>query len=219
MFIGSSLAPFYVRFKGYIEIIHVGGGLLLIASGNGSYRNGAVGRKEVVMNRLLLVSVAVQLLAAASTVAGPINIVFPSGYKDHVRYATVDRPDNKTVRDIYVSPESAQMVNPGEPLPHGTVITMEVYRARVDEKGEPVKDAAGRFIKGDLTGIFVMEKQPGWGTDYSDDLRNGEWEYARFTAEGQRHPNADTTPCFQCHKPLGGQDFVFTQPQLLMAPK
>jgi Cytochrome P460 len=150
--------------------------------------------------------------------------VFPillavSSYKNHVHYATVDRPDNKTIREIYISPASATVVKPGEPLPHGTVITMEVYRARVDENGEPVKDAEGRFIKGDLTGIFVMEKQPGWGADYPEDIRNGEWEYARFTAEGQRHSNADTTPCFQCHKPLGGQDFVFTQSQLLMAPK
>ena len=145
--------------------------------------------------------------------------MFPSSYKNHVHYATVDHPDNKTVREIYISPESARMVKPGELLPHGTVITMEVYRARVDEKGEPVKDAAGRFIKGDLTGIFVMEKQPGWGSDYPDDIRNGEWEYARFTAEGQRHPNADTTPCFQCHKPLSGQDFVSAQSQLLTAPK
>jgi hypothetical protein len=187
--------------------------------GSGSYCNSEVGRKEVLMNRLLLVLVAVQLLAVTSTFAGPDNIVFPSSYKNHIHYTTVDRPDNKTVREIYISPESAKMVKPGEPLPHGTVITMEVYRARVDEKGEPVKDAAGRFIKGDLTGIFVMEKQPGWGIDYPDDIRNGEWEYARFTAEGQRHPNADMTPCFQCHKPLSGQDFVFTQSQLLTAPK
>jgi Cytochrome P460 len=175
--------------------------------------------KEVLMNRLLLVFVAMLLLVVTSTIAGPEKIVFPSSYKSHVRYATVDRPDNKTVREVYISPESAKAVNPGEPLPHGTVITMEVYRARVDEKGDPVKDAAGRFIKGDLTGIFVMAKQADWGADYPDDLRNGEWEYARFTPEGQPHANADTTPCFQCHKPLSGQDFVFTQPQLLTAPK
>jgi hypothetical protein len=178
-----------------------------------------VGRKEVLVNRLLLVLVTVQLLIITSSIAGPDNITFPLSYKNHVRYATVERPDNKTVREIYISPESTGVAKAGEPLPHGTVITMEVYRARVDEKGEPVKDAAGRFIKGDLTGIFVMEKHPGWGGNYQEDIRNGEWEYARFTPEGQRHPNADTTPCFQCHKPLGGQDFVFTQPQLLMAPR
>jgi hypothetical protein len=110
-------------------------------------------------------------------------------------------------------------VQPGEPLPHGTVITMEVYRARVDEQGEPVKEVEGRFIKGELTGIFVMEKQAGWGAEYPDDIRNGEWEYARFTPEAQRHPNADTTPCFQCHKFVSGQDFVFTRSPLHTAPR
>jgi hypothetical protein len=147
------------------------------------------------MNRLLLVLVAVQLLVATSIIAGPHKVMFPSSYQNHVHDATVDRPDNKTVREIYISPEHVKGVKPGEPLPHGTVITMEVYRARVDEKGEPLKDAAGRFLKGDLTRIFVMEKQAGWGADYPDHLRNGEWEYARFTAEGQRHPNADTWMC------------------------
>jgi hypothetical protein len=175
--------------------------------------------KGVLMDRRLLVFVAGLWLVATSTIAGPDKIVFPSSYKNHVRYATVDRPDNKTVREVYISPEGAKAVKPGAPLPHGTVITMEVYRARVDEQGEPVKDAAGRFIKADFTGIFVMEKQAGWGADYPDEIRNGEWEYARFTPDGQRHPNADTTPCFQCHKPLSGQDFVFTQSQLLTAPQ
>jgi Cytochrome P460 len=144
------------------------------------------------MNRLLLVFVAILWLVVTSTMAGPDNIVFLSSYKNHVRYARVDRPDNKTVREIYISPASAKVVKTGEPLQHGTVITMEVYRTHADEEGEPAKDAEGRFIKGDLTGIFVMEKQAGWGADYTDDLRNGEWEYARFTPEGQHHPNADT---------------------------
>jgi hypothetical protein len=46
-----------------------------------------------------------------------------------------------------------------------TVLTMEVYRARVDAQGKPFKDADGWFLK--------MEKQAGWGAGYPDDLRNG----------------------------------------------
>lgn len=113
------------------------------------------------MNRLLLVLVAVQVLVATSSIAGPEKVMFPSSYQNHVRYATVDRPDNKTVREIYISPAHVKGVKPGEPLPPGTVLTMEVYRTRVDAQGEPLKGADGRFIKGDLTGIFVMEKQAG----------------------------------------------------------
>jgi hypothetical protein len=95
---------------------------------------------------------------------------------------------------------------------------MEVYKAKVDDKGEPVKDANGRFLKDAMTGIFVMEKRTGWGAEYGDDLRNGEWEYARFTVDGKPPEKAETTACFQCHKPMSGQDFVFTLPQLGAAP-
>jgi hypothetical protein len=105
------------------------------------------------MNRLLLVFVAILWLVVTSTMAGPDNIVFPSSYKNHVRYARVDHPDNKTIREIYIAPASAKVVKAGEPLPHGTVITMEVYRARADEKGEPAKDA--EFVR-DLTGAPDM---------------------------------------------------------------
>jgi plastocyanin len=59
-----------------------------------------------------------------------------------------------------------------------------------------VKDAGGRFQKGDLVAYTVMEKRAGWGTEYADDIRNGEWEYAVFGADGKfysyncaLHPN------------------------------
>jgi len=54
------------------------------------------------------------------------------------------------------------------------------YKAQVDAAGNPVKDANGRFVKGDIVGITVMEKRAGWGTEYPDDIRNGEWEYSAF---------------------------------------
>lgn len=165
--------------------------------------------------RIMLTTVGLLLALTASTTAGPEKVGFPSRYKSHVLYATIDRPDNKTVRDLYTSPEAARLAALGQPLPEGTVITMEVYKARVDEKGEPVKDASGRMVRTpDLVGVFVMEKRRGWGAEYPEALRNGEWEYARFTADGQRQPNFDAKPCFQCHKPMSGQDFVFSLPKL-----
>ncbi len=155
------------------------------------------------------------LATIAPTTAGPEKVAFPSGYKGHILYANIDRPDNKTVRDLYASPEAARRASLGQPLPEGTVLTMEVYRAKVDEKGEPMKDGSGRMIRtAELAGIFVMEKRRGWGAEYPETLRNGEWEYARFTASGQPPPGFDAKPCFQCHKPMSSQDFVFSLPRL-----
>lgn len=162
--------------------------------------------------------VSVVLLLAVPTTAGPEKVAFPTGYKKHALYTTVDREDNKQVRDLYAPAEAVKAAKAGKPLPGGTVIAMEVYRAKVDEKGQPVKDAKGRYIKSDLFGIFVMEKRTGWGAEYPEDLRNGDWEYARFTPEGKPHQPPDTKPCLECHKPYGGQDFVLTFPELAGAP-
>lgn len=169
-------------------------------------------------NAFILFIVWVVMLLAAPIPADPEKVAFPSGYKGQVLYTAVDRSDTKQVRDIYASPEAIKAAKAGQPLPSGTVIAMEVYRAKVNDKAEPLKDANSRLIKGDMVGIFVMEKRTGWGSEYGDDLRNGEWEYARFTPEGKPHQPPNTKPCLQCHKPLSSQDFVFTFPQLAGTP-
>jgi hypothetical protein len=167
------------------------------------------------MPRTVLVALPLVLTLATSSSAGPEKVSFPSAYKTHVLYATVDRPDNKTVRDLYASPAEARAAGSAQPLPEGTVLTMEVYKAQLDDKGQPLKDANGRMIRtAELVGVFVMEKRQGWGTEYPETLRNGEWEYARFAADGQATPNFTAKPCFECHKPMAHQDFVFSLPAL-----
>ena len=149
------------------------------------------------------------LFAAAVSFAGPEKIAFPSGYKEGRLYAMSDRPDNKTVRDLYANAAAVQAGQAGRPLPSGSVLSMEVYQAKVDDKGALVKGSDGRLVKGNLVGIFVMEKRAGWGAEYPESLRNGEWEYARFAPDGARQ-NVDTKPCFECHKPESAKDYVFT---------
>jgi len=94
------------------------------------------------------------------------------------------------------------------------VLTLVQYKAQVDASGNPVKDANGRFVKGDLVGITVMEKRTGWGTEYPDDIRNGEWEYSAFTADQKFNDKANYKGCFQCHKPHAKQDFVISLARL-----
>ena len=86
---------------------------------------------------------------------------------------------------------------------------------RADNKQYPAKGADGRFQKGDLIGYTVMEKRAGWGAEYPPEIRNGNWEYQAFTAAKAVNDKANLTACFQCHKPLpGNQDFVFTYDKL-----
>jgi plastocyanin len=156
--------------------------------------------------------VAVTLAAlAVPGAAGPDKIKFPAKWKDHVLYTTVDRYDIKQHRELYASTQAAvDAMKAGRPLPDGTVLTLVQYKAQVDAAGNPVKDAKGRFVKGDLIAHTVMEKRKGWGTEYPDEWRNGEWEYAAFNAAGALNEKANYKACFQCHKPHEKADYVIS---------
>jgi plastocyanin len=163
---------------------------------------------------LALLVLGAIVLVAQRTSAGPDKIAFPVNYKDHVLYATVDRYDTKQYRELYGTPEAVKAAREGKPIPSGTVLTLVQYKAQVDAQGHPIKDANGRFVKGDLIAYTVMEKRTGWGTEYADDIRNGEWEYAAFGADRKLNEKANYKGCFQCHKPHEKQDFVISLAKL-----
>ena len=101
--------------------------------------------------------------------------------------------------------------------PHGTVLTLVQWNVEQDANGNPIKDANGRFIKKDIIAHTVMQKEKGWGADYPADWpRNGEWEYAAFTADGRPNEkaNANNKACFTCHLPHAKQGFVISLAKL-----
>ena len=104
---------------------------------------------------------------SATALAGPDKIAFPKEYEKWERYAVVDRYDNKQYRELYAKPEVVKAVRAGKPIPDGTVLAMAIYSAELDAQGIPVKDEKGRFRKGKPTGVSVMEKRAGWGTEYA----------------------------------------------------
>ncbi|MDH5264549.1 MAG: cytochrome P460 family protein [Betaproteobacteria bacterium] len=156
-------------------------------------------------------------LAATPALAGPDKVAYPAD--KGVLYGVVDRADNKQVRELYAPQAVVDAVRAGKPIPTKAPLTMHLYKAKVDDKGEPVKDAKGRFQKGDAIAHFVMEKGAGWGTGYGADMRNGEWEYRAFAPDGKVNEKADLKPCFTCHLKMKDQDFVFSVPQMKSASK
>jgi plastocyanin len=164
--------------------------------------------------RLLTLVPIVGVTVAALVVpgaAGPDKIAYPTGWKDHVLYTTVDRYDIKQYRELYASTQAAvDAMKAGRPLPDGTILTLIQYKAQVDPAGAPIKDAKGRFVKGDLIAHAVMEKRAGWGTEYPAEWRNGDWEYAAFGPDGKLNEKANYKACFECHKPHEKQDFVIS---------
>ena len=156
-------------------------------------------------------------LLVSSVSAGPDKVAFPEGYQTHfVRYTTIDKPERKPpiVRFMYVNPEALAAAQADQPAPQGTVLIMEDHKAQLDADGKAMTDSRGRFIPtNDLTNVFVMEKQPGWGAEYSPEQRNGEWEYAWYQPNGARKVGdfVKFERCFACHKDnVEGQDYNFT---------
>jgi len=171
------------------------------------------------LRRLALVPVLGLTLSAlvVPSSAGPDKIKYPEAWKTHVMYTTVDRYDIKQFRELYASSQAAvDAMKAGQPLPDGTVLTLVQYKAEVDAAGAPVKGANGRFVKGGVIALTVMEKRAGFGTEYPPELRNGDWEYAVFTPEGlpNAKANANNKACFTCHLPHAKQDFVISLAKL-----
>ena len=130
--------------------------------------------------------------------AGGDKVAFPEDYAKGVLYTSVDRADNWQYREQYTSRAA-------------------IDAAKLDPQGNPEKDANGRFIKTNIIGYTVMEKRSGWGAEYPDNVRNGEWEYQAFKADKTPNTAANLSACFNCHKPFDKQDFVFTYDKLKAA--
>jgi len=112
------------------------------------------------MKRMIIAGTALAL-TAAPTVAGPEKIVFPL-YQNYVLYAVIDRPDIKEVRDVYANSEALKMAR--QALPAGSVLTLVHFKARVDDKGELVKDPNGRLVKGAFDPVWGHRRscEPRW---------------------------------------------------------
>ncbi len=147
-------------------------------------------------------------LAQATVAPGPNKLKFPEGWNQGVLYATVDRPDTKQYREFYTSAEAVQAARAGKPIPHGTVITLAAYAARLDAEGRPVKDANGRFVKDKLVAVNAMMKGEGLGADIPEAIRNGDWIYQSFTPDGQVNDKANLSACYQCHLPFAKDDYL-----------
>jgi hypothetical protein len=165
-----------------------------------------------------IVATIAGLAAAIEVRASGDKIAFPDDYAKGVVYLTLDRAGSKQITEYYVSREAIDAARKGMPLPSGTVITAVAVGAELDAQRNPVKDANGRFVKtSNITGYRVMAKRTGWGSEYPEATRNGEWEYQVFRADKTPNPTADLNGCFGCHKPQDKQDFVFTYDKLKVA--
>lgn len=161
---------------------------------------------------LSILAIVATTTAVCSQMAnnGGEQIKFPTNLG--TMYLSLDRSDNKQLREYYATPPAIAAAKKGEPLPSGSVLTGVLFKAKPDPQGNPEKGNDGRFIKDGLIGYIVMEKQKGRGASVPAELRNGEWEYQAFTAASAVNDKANLKACYECHRDRVGasKDFVFT---------
>lgn len=166
------------------------------------------------------VLIAVGLISSATLVtaalAGPEEVDFPRNYAETFHnYGSVDRESNPAqIGELFANDVAVNGLKRDGELPIGSVLIMEVHNAQMGEDEKPVLGEDNRRIKTGLGVIAVMEKCEGCGEEYPQDVRNGNWEFAFFNPETHELVERDYAGCFTCHKPMEGQDFVFSLDRL-----
>lgn len=137
------------------------------------------------------------------------ELAAPADYRSWPKFlADVQRPDAKQVRDIYINP-TGHATKAGAMFPDGTISVMEIYKAKENPDGTPMKAADGRLVRGELAKVFVMGKGAGWGeTVAKPELKNGDWIYGAYKADAKTPSGDDIATCRTCHLPLANKDFV-----------
>ncbi|MBD1380880.1 cytochrome P460 family protein [Metabacillus arenae] len=126
--------------------------------------------------------------------SGANLVKFPEDLEKGIVFATYDR--GNIHEDIYVNNrEAIEAVQNGEEIPSGTVITLVGYE------------------DGELDQYLVMEKRTGWGSQYSPEERNGEWEYQAFTPDKEVRPD-NIGRCFSCHANQERDDYMNSMDQM-----
>jgi len=146
-----------------------------------------------------------------SSVIKKNQLTFPANFpSDYQLYTTVNRDDNKQVRYLYVDNAAMKVFKQKGELPINSNIVMEIYKAKLNDAGEPMKNNDGFYQKDVLAAYATMKKEQGWGKKIPQEIRNGDWKYGFFKSNKEHHPTRNIAKCMACHQPLSAQEFMFS---------
>jgi len=165
---------------------------------------------------LIGATVTAVFLVAATAHGDGENIAFPENYRStFTNYLSLDRTQNPD-QVIRLFANDVAMQGPGEDgkLPFGSILVAEVYKAKLDSEGAAIKSSLGQRIKDKFALVAVMQREEGWGEQYPDGIRNGNWDMAAFKPDGAK-ADKDIVACLACHAPLTETNFVFSYDHLI----
>ena len=117
------------------------------------------------------------------------RVTFPT-LEQLVHYTTVRR--GNVTEHIMTTPEAIEAVKKGQPIPSGTQFVLVDYR------------------DGEIFRYFVMEKGNGWGGDYDERRRTGDWQFQWFKPDKTINMNENTARCQSCHQSQAGSEYLYT---------
>jgi len=151
-------------------------------------------------------------LSRPGAVRADEHIAFPADYAQTFKnYLSLDRTQNPDqIMRLFANAPALEAAKAGQPLPEGSMIVAEVYKAKVDEDGKAIVSSLGRRIRDKLAMIAVMEKQgEGFGKDLPAELQNDGWDFAAFKPDGS-DAGKDLNECRACHAPLKDTQHLFS---------
>ena len=167
------------------------------------------------LRTLLSAGLGFGLFATAAT-AGPEKVTLPADYKKtFTSYYEGDRigsNDTQVIR-LFANETAAKGAAKDGKLPYGSVIVGEIYSVKIDGAGNAVESALGRRVIEKLAAVVVMERGEGFDEGYADELKVGDWEFAVYSAAGEKL-DKDVTACRECHHPLQDKEFLWSYEHL-----
>lgn len=138
-------------------------------------------------------SVTAALLTAGLAGAAwsePNQVVFPDNLDALEHYTTVTR--GEATEYIYTSRPALDAIREGEAVPPGTQVILQDWR------------------EGEVYRLFVMQKGEGWGDEYEEATRAGDWQFQWYWPDGNINADENTERCRACHQSREGREFMFT---------
>ena len=122
------------------------------------------------------------------------RVTFPEDYKDtFTKYHTINFPATNQVRYYFANRgRGASGEGRQKRCPTGSVLFAEVYAAKLDADKNPVMGNDGFFVPDKLLFYTAMARESGWGKDFPEMLRNGDWNYAVFTTDKQQRDGSES---------------------------
>jgi Cytochrome P460 len=121
------------------------------------------------------------------------RVAFPN-LEQLVHYTTVRR--GNVTEHMLTTQDAIAAVKAGQPIPNGSHVVLVDYR------------------EGEVFRYFVMQKGNGWGGDYDDRRRTGDWQFQWFKPDRSINMSENTARCQSCHQARADNEYLYTFDQM-----